>query len=201
MHGIICRSFESFVRSAYGNQVWGEAAAGLDVPREGFEPMFHYDDDVVTALVAACAATLGKPCEALLEDFGTHLIAGMSSDRVRRLLRYGGIDYEDFLHSLDDLPGRAALAVPDLSLPELELEELDPGQYRLYCRAGIDGAGHVITGLLRALADDYGVLALLDHKGRRDGAEVICIRLLEAAFSKGRRFDLADTWLAVGGAP
>lgn len=201
MHGIICRSFEAFVRSAYGNHVWRDAAGGIELPRDGFEPMFHYDDDLVVRFVASCAATLGKPREALLEDFGIHLIAGLRSDRVRRLLRYGGIDYEDFLHSLDDLPGRAALAMPDLSLPELELEEHEPGRFQLLCRANIDGAGHVLTGLLRALADDYGTLALLEHGGRRDSAEVVHIQLLDHAFSEGRSFDLTDPSLAVGGAP
>ncbi|WP_235917079.1 heme NO-binding domain-containing protein [Maritimibacter harenae] len=199
MHGIVCRSFETFVKAAYGPSLWRELTDRLDMAASSFEPMFHYDDGLVLRLVTLCAERLGKPREVLLEDFGTDLVAGFASGRVRRLLRYCGIDYADFLHALDDLPGRVALAVPDIGLPELELTECGPGRYRLACRSRFPGAAHVITGLLRALANEYGALAVLDCAGREGDAEVIDIHLLQEAFAEARGFDLSDTLLAVGG--
>ena len=40
------------------------------------------------------------------------------------------------------------------------------------------------------MADDYGALVMLDHRGRNDGREVISIALVDTAFAKGRAFAL-----------
>ena len=147
---------------------------------------------VAYRMLGSAAQRLSKPPEALLEDFGTFLVASPEAHRVRRLLRFGGTDYEDFLASLEDLRGRARLAVPDLDLPSLTLLDRGGGLYRLYCRSPQKGFAHVYLGLLRALADDYGALVLIEHEGEEDGAEVLEIRLAKADFAEGRVFELAD---------
>ncbi|MBV7378095.1 heme NO-binding domain-containing protein [Maritimibacter dapengensis] len=197
MHGLICRSFEGFVRSAYGSGVWQRSMISLDAGIDGFEGMLHYHDDLAERLVTTCARELYKPRDVLLEDFGTFVVAGSGSGRLRRLLRFGGVDYEDFLHSLDDLAGRAALAVPDIGLPDLELVEADQSMYDLICRHPFRGVGFVIMGLLRALADDYGVLVLLEHLGPRDNGEALSILLLETDYAEDRGFDLSEAVGAV----
>ena len=196
MHGMIVRSFEGFLRNTYGDALWCEVVTALDSGVDRFEPMFHYDDKIADGLVEIAGQNLGKSRDAMLEDFGTYLVAHPASQRVRRLLRFGGTDYEDFLGSLEDLPGRARLAVPDLALPDLKLTDLGAGQYRLVIEPVFPGVALVFLGLLRALADDYGALVLIeasDHDGERAD---VSIRLLEADFAEGRGFDLAE----VGGA-
>lgn len=127
----------------------------------------------------------------MLEDFGTYLVAHPAAQRVRRLLRFGGVDYEDFLGSLDDLAGRARLAVPDLDLPRMALTDLGAGVFQLDVAAKFAGAGPVCIGLLRALADDYGALVVIEPDGAvRDGAR-LTIRLLKADFARAKGFDLA----------
>jgi hypothetical protein len=44
--------------------------------------------------------------------------------------------------------------------------------------------------MLRAMADDYGALVLLDHRGADSKRAVIEVRLLDPAFADGRSFDL-----------
>jgi|LULE01.1.fsa_nt_gb hypothetical protein len=192
MHGLVFRSFEGFVRSAYGDGIWKDALRSLDRCIERFEALFEYEDSLLDDLIGASARLLGKPREVLLEDFGTHLVAAPEAQRVRRLLRFGGVDYEDFLQSLEDLPGRAELALPDISLPDLVLTDLGGGNFRLECGKAISGGGHVLVGLLRALADDYGALVLLDHLGQRDERELVGIQVLKSDFTRGRDFDLGD---------
>jgi hypothetical protein len=49
----------------------------------------------------------------------------------------------------------------------------------------------VARGLLRAMADDYGALAVIEGEdGAGDGAAVLTIRLLDTAFAEGRAFTL-----------
>lgn len=192
MHGLINRSFEGFLRVTYGESLWADVVLDLDAGFDRFEPLLHYDDDLTRRMLESAATRLDKAPETLLEDFGTFLVASPETRRVRRLLRFGGVDYEEFLASLEDLRGRARLAVPDLDLPELQLHERGGGVYRLACHATQRGFGHVYLGLLRALADDYGALVMIDFEGVEDGAEILEIRLAEADFAEGRAFDLAD---------
>lgn len=192
MHGLINRSFEGFLRVTYGEALWDDVVHDLDAGLDRFEPLLHYDDALARKMLESAAARLAKAPETLLEDFGTFLVASPSTRRVRRLLRFGGVDYEDFLASLEELRGRARLAMPDLDLPDVQLTELDGGVYRLFCRSPQPGFGHVYLGLLRALADDYGALVMIDYEGEQDGAEILEIRLAEADFAEGRAFHLAD---------
>ena len=193
MNGLINLMMERFVRDTYGTDQWAGVMQDLDLGFEGFEALLDYDARITRRLLDTVALHLGKPAEEVLEDIGTYLVSHPNTERVRRLLRFGGVDFVDFLHSLDDLPDRARLALDELHLPALELSERGPGLYEL--SVGRDGdvpvrLGHVVLGLLRAMADDYGALALLEHRGRRAGHEVIGICLAERDFARGRTFEL-----------
>ena len=192
MHGLIIRSFESFLRNTYGNCLWGAVVGALDAGVDRFEPMFHYDDALARGLLDGAANRLGKPAEALLEDFGTYLVAHPASERVRRLLRFGGVDFEDFLASLEDLGGRARLAVPDLDLPDFEMYEAGGGRFLVRSRNACPEFAPVFRGLMRALADDYGALLMIDEDTSGAQGMEIVLRLLDTDFAEGRGFDLAQ---------
>ncbi|MCJ7871891.1 heme NO-binding domain-containing protein [Marinovum sp. 2_MG-2023] len=190
MHGLINRAIQCFYRDTYGALAWGEVVRQLDLDFSDFEPMLHYDSALTHRMVDEMAAALGKEREAVLEDVGTYLISNPEVEAPRRLLRFGGVTFLDFLHSLDDLPDRARLAVEDLELPLLELRDHGANQFSLLCSGDLMGFGHVLVGVLRAMADDYGALVFLEHTGVFHGAEVIEITLIEAAFAEGRSFEL-----------
>ncbi|MBD3765277.1 MAG: heme NO-binding domain-containing protein [Rhodobacterales bacterium] len=193
MHGLINRSIQSFLRDTYGAQLWLRVAQVARLNPDGFEAMLHYDDRVTAHLVAAASQVLSRPQDTILEDLGTYLVSHPNLQALRRLLRFGGVNFRDFLHSLEDLPDRGHLALPDLDLPALTLTETGGDSFVLTCRGPLPGAGHVVVGLLRAMADDYGALVLIEHQGAEaeGGAERIAIQLTDARFSPGKRFDLA----------
>lgn len=190
MHGLINRSIQNFVCDTHGQETWSEVAsiAGLDFAE--FEAMLFYDDALTPQVLNAASKVLRRPRDDLMEDIGTYLVSTPQLEGVRRLLRFGGVNFEDFLHSLDDLPDRARLAVPDLVLPRIELREHADGQFSLLCDAPVAGYGHVLMGVLRVMADDYGALALLEHQGGAQHVETVSITLVEAEYSEGRDFDL-----------
>ncbi|SFK48365.1 heme NO-binding domain-containing protein [Shimia haliotis] len=190
MHGLINRAIQCFVRDSYGQRRWVDVTRMAGVEVIDFEAMLHYDDSTTSALINAISNSLRVPQEAVLEDLGTYLVSHPNVEALRRLLRFGGVNFVEFLHSLDDLPERARLAVNDLSIPELELEEHCPEKFSLRCTYDYNGFGHVIIGVLRTMADDYGALVFLEHSGVEDGVEVIDITLIETAFASGRDFDL-----------
>ncbi|WP_300551263.1 heme NO-binding domain-containing protein [Roseovarius sp.] len=199
MHGLVNRAIERFVRDTYGRDVWIETMGRLDLGYTEFEAMMMYEPQVTKLLLAAVGERLAKTVPELLEDIGTYMISHPDSDAPRRLLRFGGVDFVDFLHSLDDLPERTHLAVSDLDLPALELRDLGDGSYSLTVgrSKGHDlRLGYVVVGILRAMADDYGALVFLEHRGANAGQEVILIRLLEPAFASGRAFELGVGGLA-----
>lgn len=197
MHGLINKSIQSFLCDSFGSAAWFDVAQKSGVAQilgpDGFEPMRLYDDGLTEAVLVAAVASLRRPRECLLEDLGTYLISNERLEPLRRLLRFGGVSFTDFLHSLDDLQGRSGLALPDLALPELSVEEDGVGHFILTCRKCPPGFGHVMVGILRALADDYGALAVLEHQGcdAPGGDELIVIDVYDPAFHAGRSFDLA----------
>lgn len=191
MHGLINRSIQGFLRDTYGPQTWVQVAHEARLGFDGFEPMLAYDPALTRAVLAAASKILKRPVEGVLEDLGTYLVSHPNTEAVRRLLRFGGVTFDDFLHSLEDLPERARLALPDLELPMLELMETNYAEYRLTVDGAIGGMGQVMLGLLRAMADDYGALVLLDWVGGLDDVETITIQLLDRRHSTGRSFDLA----------
>lgn len=195
MHGLINKAIQAFVTDSFGvgtwHQVLSHAGLAADLAGEGFEAMRLYDDTITHATLAAASAVLDRPRDSLLEDLGTYLISNERLEALRRLLRFGGVSFTDFLYSLEDLQGRSHMAVADLALPELILDEGETGRFRLTCQDCPDGFGHVMVGILRALADDYGALAVLDHEGRSpSGHEAIAIDLFDPSFHAGRHFDL-----------
>ena len=191
MHGLINRSVQCFLRDTYGPSLWQRVVREARLGFDNFETMLHYDDALTGAVLNAAALALDRPRETVLEDLGTYLVSHPHLEPLRRLLRFGGVSFLDFLHSLDDLQGRGHLAVPDLDLPALDLIEEGGGRFTLLCRGGPTGVGHVMVGVLRAMADDYGALVLLDHAGTEDAVEAIAIHLLDQRFAEGRRFELA----------
>lgn len=190
MHGLINKAIQSFFSHTYGGERWQRVmqAAGLDFTE--FEAMLVYDEEQSRAMLDAVCTELDRPHAEVLEDLGTFLVSHPQLEPLRRLLRFGGETYVDFLHSLDDLSDRARLAVADLHLPLLELREHTAGFYSVTCLPGLPGFGSVMMGILRTMADDYGALVMLDHRGNRDGCEVISIAVIETAFAEGRSFDL-----------
>lgn len=203
MHGLMNKAFEAFLTDTFGQIVWHQVLRQADlwdqIGPDGFEALHVYDDEVTCRLVAAATEALGRPLESLLEDMGTYLVSHPRTAPLRRLLRFGGSSYTDFLRSLDDLPGRARLAVPELELPALRLDEGGAaGQFQITCRGCQPGFGHILMGVLRGMADDYGALVVLEHLGRASGGEdggpggeVLSMAVHDQAFHAGRAFVLA----------
>lgn len=190
MHGLINRALECFVRDTYGPARWADVTRRAGLGIDGFEAMLSYDSALTAEVLQAIGQVLDRPGEEILEDVGTYLVSHPNTEPLRRLLRFGGVTFTEFLHSLDELPDRAALAVDDLDLPRMEIVDLSDTVFELTIAGGLPGFGHVMTGVLRAMADDYGALVMLDHRGLRDGAEVLAIAVVEATFAAGRQFDL-----------
>lgn len=186
MHGLINRALQTFLSQTYGDALWRQVADDARLGFAGFEAMLTYDPLLTDRVLDAACRALGRDREGLLEDMGTFLVTSPELPGMRRLLRFCGATFEEFLLSLDDLPDRVQLAVPDLRLPAITVEGTGRAVFRVTCHPGLAGFAPVVLGLLRAMADDYGVLALLEPC--EDG--VIEVRLIDRRFADGRDFRL-----------
>ena len=190
MIGLVNTAIGSFVRDMRGEEVWAAVMAGAGVRAPRFEAMLHYDDALSDRLLSELEARTRTARPALLEDLGTYLVAHPTTAPLRRLLRFGGLDFPDFVQSLADLPARVRLALPDLDLPPITVAEGPAGVFRVGVGPGLPGFDHVLSGLLRAMADDYGALALVEPGA---GPGLIVVRVADADFTEGREFRLAAT--------
>ncbi len=192
MLGLINRSFQSFLSDTYGVPLWESVAKQSGIGPAGFESMLAYDDLALDRVIEAAVILLHRPRESLLEDMGTYLVSHESLGTVRRLLRFSGVNFSDFLTSIEELPERGRLVLPDLDLPDFDLTDLGAGNFRLRCNARLSGAGSIMVGLLRAMADDYGALVLLEHLGTEAGTEIISIQIADQALYEARPFSLGN---------
>lgn len=183
MHGLINRSIENFVRSCYGGATWREVVARIGMNKDSFSSFRPYPDEVTERLTAAVAECLDRPEEELLEDVGAWLARVES---VRRLLRFSGSDYSDFVIALEELPGRARMVLPELEVPGLSVQVSGPEQYRIHVIEEGNFWKPMISGLLRAMSDDYGALTLIVDEG-----DTILVDVSDASFGEGRDFSLA----------
>jgi hypothetical protein len=177
------------MRDTYGVLAWTDVINLAGLQHDGFEPMLQYEDAVTHGVLEAMAQVLSRPLQAVLEDLGTYLVTHANTQAIRRLLRFGGDTFADFLLSLDDLPERARLAVPDLQFPALELEERGTGDFRLWVRGEHPEFVWMLCGALRALADDYGALVLMDGFENPEGG-FIDLHLAALSFAEGNAFSL-----------
>jgi len=193
LHGLVNRSIQRFVQETYGDDFWSEICRDAELGFENFESMLIYDRSQTEAVLASCCLLLERSRKGLLEDIGTFLISHPDFEALRRLLRFGGDTFEEFLHSLDDLHDRANLALPELDFPRLELRVYSTNSYCLQYAWGQRGFGTLVLGILRAMADDYGALVLLEHstiQGEGGDIDRIAINILDAEFAEGRDFEL-----------
>jgi hypothetical protein len=185
------RALQGFVTATYGAEIWAEVRSQAGLPFDDFEAMLEYPDAMTMACLAATAHVLHKHPNAVLEDIGTWLVTDATLEPLRRLLRFSGPGFLDFLYALEELGERGHVALPGLQMPQLALERLDGSSFRVVVRWALPGMGPIVMGCLRAMADDYGALALLELDGiAPDGAEAVRVQLLDAAFAEGRSFDL-----------
>ena len=194
MHGIICRSMQAFVTVRHGPEAWRDVAALADVDPAGFETVRAYPDALGRAVVEAASEMLDLPHRELLEDLGTWICTHPPLEPVRRLIRFSGASFEEMLFAVDELHERADLALPGIDLPLLSLIEQGGGRYRIATTWSAPGAGSVVIGVLRAMADDYGALAFLEyeHGAEVNGAwvETLSVRMLDAVHAAPRAFEL-----------
>ncbi|WP_134724701.1 heme NO-binding domain-containing protein [Paracoccus luteus] len=189
MHGMINRAIEDFVRDAYGEAAWQAVAAAAGIDAHGFRLLQDYPDDLTRALLAGAGAPMGKSAVDVAEDLGAWLAA---QSGLRRLLRFAGSDFSTFVLSLAELPGRARMVVPGLILPPVQVET-DGEAYRIRTDGSDPLWLHALAGMLQAMADDYGVLAVLALDG--DGLR---LSVPLAGYTQGRPFSISDP--AVGAA-
>lgn len=187
MDALLLRSLQGYLRDTFGLSVWQAVCRRAALTIETFEPMLRYSPGTADLVARHAADTLGRPVETVWEDMGTYLVTNPGHEGVRRLLRFGGVGFSDFLHSLEEMPGRARLAMPDLDLPEIALTELAPDRYEIRCEARVRGFPRVLVGMLTAMADDYGALSLIEPG--EDGR--ILVQILDSRHAAARTFDLA----------
>jgi hypothetical protein len=178
MNSLINRGIEEFLRSTYGETLIqavaqdGHSATGMVAPMgAGFGP----------AALHRAAQHLSKPFTEMVEDLGAWMTR---IEPVRRLLRFSGRDFKDFLLRIEELPGRAHLILPSLKLPRLQIDAVDDSVWVKM----LDPDDHwrfVLVGLIRGMADDYGALCLIST-----GNQLIRVDIWEEKFSEGRLFTL-----------
>jgi hypothetical protein len=76
--------------------------------------------------------------------------------------------------------------MPQLEVPEITLHAEGGGRFRIAARWPVPGAGPLLQGALRAMADDYGALVFMELAGIEDGVETLRIEVFDADYQRGK---------------
>lgn len=175
MDRLIGRAVESYLKSTYGAGLAGRVAElRLLSPPVGAHAEFR-------PLLAAAARMLGKPLSEMLDDMGAWLTR---LEPIRRMLRFSGRDFHDFLLSLEELPGRAQMLLPDLHIPRLR-SRAEPGSVTIRLLEPDEDWPDLLAGIIRGMADDYGALCLITT-----GPDMVQVEIPDGRFAQGRAFNL-----------
>jgi hypothetical protein len=195
MYGLIHRALQCFAQDIYGEDLWAAVVAEAALPVQEFEAMLVYPDSYLDDVLTALSNQLDRTPLQVSEDVGAYLVTHERMETVRRLLRFGGTTYEEFVLSLDDLHDRVNLALPDLDLPRLEVEVYSQTSISVLLDFSRQGFGAVLLGIMRAMADDYGTLVVLElgrSSRRGEVLEIVTVELFKVDYAIGRDFDLIE---------
>ncbi|MGR3199437.1 MAG: heme NO-binding domain-containing protein [Paracoccus sp. (in: a-proteobacteria)] len=188
MNRLVSRAIEEFLRSTYGEKLVQELDGTPEAEASVADPA-RID---VTGLSRG-GYRLSKPLSEMLEDMGGWMTR---IEPIRRLLRFSGRDFKDFLLRLDELPGRANLVLPTLPVPRLQVETSERGVRVMIIDPDPDAAWQFLfVGLIRGMADDYGALCLITIEEAS-----IRIDIWEEQFAEGRLFSLEGAAVMLGSA-
>lgn len=182
MHRLVRRSCEAFLRDTYGDVLWRNVAETAGLDERGFVASVEMNESPSNVLIREASRLLGKPENDLLEDLGSWLAR---LEAVRRLLRFSGRDFREFLQNLVELPDHAHMVIPDLGLPEMTVVSDGPENLRVILPRRRSDWSSAMAGIIRAMADDYGVLGLIWVEDNE-----IHVLISDVAFSTARDFRL-----------
>lgn len=162
MNGLINRSFELFIRDSHGERIWDRLARQARVDPRGFFLLQRSADDITQALVTEASKILGKPADELAEDLGGWLTR---REPIRRLLRFSGRDYPEFIEAVSEFPGRALMVIDSLQVPDIHVTAHSAAGYEVRIDSDSAFLTMMLAGVLRGMADDYGALAVIQING------------------------------------
>lgn len=187
MHGLIHRSIEAFLRDSHGDSFWHRICQAAGHDTAGVMPTYLYPDELTHGLISCAAAELGITNVELVEDIGAWLAL---FEPVRRLLRFGGAGFADFLLSLEEMPDRVEMVAPGIGVPHLSVVARSVGLFEIRAKSTTPLWLAMLSGLLRAMADDYGALVLIEVEQGVHHMPVLKVNLLAAEFARAREFSL-----------
>ncbi len=77
-------------------------------------------------------------------------------------------------------------------MPDLTLLDKDGESFSLVVEGDVPDFGHLLVGMLRAMADDYGALAVLEYTGSHLSRETVAITVVHTDFAQAKGFALAE---------
>lgn len=180
---MINRALCVFLEKQYGPDVWDSILLISNLRKSDVLNISDHPRNLRRLLASASRHLCMTPSE-LLEDFGAWLVR---LENVRRLLRFSGPEFTDFIYSLEDLPARAALIVSDVPDIRINVTLISNNEFEIKAVNMPAAWFSTMVGAVRGMADDYGVLTVITSS---EGA--LKVRIAASKFGENRIFSLLE---------
>ncbi len=169
MYGLVNRAIEQLVTTTKDHDAWQRICDRAMVENNGFVSMRPYHDDMTYRLVSAASEELGLSPAQVLEAFGEYWILYTAEEGYGEVLRSAGDHLRGFLNNLNDMHGRVESVFPHMRLPQFRVEDIAPGEYRVYYASERHGLAPMVRGLITGLAKRFGQQVEVQHSVERGG--------------------------------
>ncbi len=167
MYGLVNKAIEDLISREHGAECWESVIRKAGIDDAGFVSMDSYDDGLTYGLVGAASDVLDVPAADLLEAFGRYWILYTAREGYGELIDLSGGSFAEFLENLDNLHTRVGLSFPELRPPSFSCEQVGDHSYHLTYRSERDGLAPMVIGLVRGLADKFGLQVTISHPHKR----------------------------------
>lgn len=172
MYGLINRAMEELILTQYGPHTWDDIRIRAGFDEDGFLTQELYDDALTDALFDAASEVLCTPRSELLETFGAWWIQYAVQRGYGPMLEHPDKDLGKFLHGLDGMHTRVTTALQGAEMPSFYCSDATESSLSLHYVSKRRGLAPFVIGLLRGLAERFGVeLEIVHHERKERGAD------------------------------
>lgn len=162
MYGLINMAIKQLVLDNFGESGWQKVLDEAKVKQTNFEMLTIYDDEITYKLVGGACAVTGKSAEEILKLFGSYWVKYAAGAGYEPLFKLFGPTFKECMMNLNRMHEHMGAMMPGLIPPQFDLEEeLGEKEVILQYSSQRQGLAPMVSGLIEALAQRYGITNLL----------------------------------------
>ena len=172
MLGLINQPLVEFVRELHGEAAVRDLRRSVEGGQDRFEIFLEYPSSTTEVLLNFVAKLRGLDRDFVLDDLGTFAMTKLWGSALRDLALNSGADFEDFLRNLPHFLKAISFLDERWAAKNVHVRYRPDCQFDIICEGASAHLAPLFQGMLRAIADEFEALVLIERFSQNDAALV-----------------------------